>query len=75
MSKFTSKTIIRVHSDEDYYFEIGGDADGLGNIEIRYFEKQKDGDYEQLKRIAFDPACIDKIVAGLCAVQQQLKGE
>jgi len=33
MDSFTSKTIIRIHSKgADYFFEIGEDLDGLGNV-------------------------------------------
>lgn len=73
MDSFTSKTIIRVHSsDNDYYFEIGEDLDGLGNVEIRYFEKEGDG-YTQLKRMSFDPACIDNLIKGLRIVGDDMQ--
>jgi hypothetical protein len=61
---FTSKTVVRVISDDGYFYEIDYDADGLGNVEIRYFEKTKAG-FEQMKRMSFEPGCVKQIIAGL----------
>jgi len=75
MSDFVSKTIVRVVSKDDYYFGIGEDMDGLGNVEIRYFEKtfNSSNQYEQLKRMSFDPACVDNLINGLKIVSDSMK--
>jgi hypothetical protein len=76
MDSFTSKTLVRVHSsDNDYYFEIGEDQNGLGSVEIRYYEKEKSGEFTRERRMSFDPASIDLVIAGLRTIQNELKGK
>lgn len=34
---YEMEVIHRIYSEDGFYYEVGPDPDGLGNIEIRYF--------------------------------------
>lgn len=35
---YEMETTFTIYSNDGFFYEVGHDADGLGNIELRYFE-------------------------------------
>ena len=65
--------LIRFHSPDDYY-EIGDDPDGLGCIEVRYFE-YRDKKPVQTARMTFAPHMAEAIGAAMIELANKKQNE
>lgn len=55
----------------DWHYEIGPDRDGLGCVELRYYEGQET---KSNLRMSFPPNDAEKIASALRRVAESMKG-
>jgi len=65
------EVVHRVYSEDGFYYEIGLDPDGLGNVEIKYFDDVKDKEPRQT--ITLTEESISLIIDALSDQLNKLK--